>query len=207
MRRQGRHEIGDGAQSDQEMAAGRVDLILTQDRFIGVAEFKLEGNPASLTLSVTRIGDHGTMDLVALLHQPCPPRMRAAETMLREQWPILVAAFQSTQGSMNLKDVQQALSQDEITRRSLAHLRAAYGPGRAGEESVGQSVVEETATMWKLLSQLGSFRPAEVLSDFTGVKPRTINARLKAARDKGLLPPVERGVIQLEPNDKVVGRR
>lgn len=200
---------GSGWQEFGPSASGNVvGMFLMQDRLIGVAEFKVRSSAASVTLSVTRIGDQGSLDLVALLHQACPRSKRAAAEMLRAQWPSLVTAFEYLEGSMTLKDVQQAFSQDEITRHSLAHLRAAYSPGRAGEAIEDQSVVAETATMWKLLTQFGSFRPAEVLSEFTGAKPRTINARLKAARDKGLLPPVERrtGQILLRPDDVLEGR-
>lgn len=167
---------------------GRADLVLFDDPFIGVAEFEVNRGSALATLSITRIREEGSLDLVAVVTQLCPGSEDAALAVVRAIWPSLTEALSADSGGLNLKSSQPVLSQEQVTRHARAHLAYAYGQVRIGETLQARTVVAETAIMWRLLHQFGSFRPAEILSEVTGVKPRTINARLQAARDKHLIP-------------------
>jgi hypothetical protein len=170
----------------------RPDLVLTGSGLIGVAEVRSGGSNPFVTISVTRTLDDGQLELIALLHQPAIGSDRQIASSIDRQWPLLVEMLQHTKGTLDLKLAQDVLTQDQISRRAIAHLETALNTSESLQELTKSNVVLETAILWRLLKQFGSFRPAEVISEVTGVKPRTINARLKLARDRGILPSVSR---------------
>lgn len=142
----------------------------------------------------TTIRTNGEVDLVAIVHQSLPSSERRARAFLADQDMQLNRAFIANEGMLDLKEALRPMTQAEVAELALSHLRSSevwLVPSR-GKTLSEESLVSKTATLWRLLKQFGSSRPAEVLAEYFNAKPRAINARLKSAREKGLIPPVER---------------
>jgi hypothetical protein len=170
----------------------RPDLVLVAEDLIAVAELRSSDLGIGATISVTRTLHSGELNLIALIHEPADGSPEEQLTEIERQWPLIVEMLRGVTGSLNLKFAQETLSQDQISSLAIAHLETALASSKALQDLTEGNVVLETAILWRLLKQLGSFRPAEVIGEVTGVKPRTINARLKMARERGIIPEVER---------------
>jgi hypothetical protein len=170
----------------------RPDLVLVGEDLIGVAEMRSGAQGEVATLSITRVASNGELNLIALIHEPASGSFQQRIAVIERQWPHIVEMLQSVKGALDFKFAQEAFTQDQISLIAIAHLETALQTSKALQDLTAENVVLETAMLWRLLKQFGSFRPAEVIGEVTGVKPRTINARLKLARERGILPEVSR---------------
>lgn len=188
---------------DQEWSSPiRADLEF--ENKLGIAstvEFKRTLNGAVATLIFTCERPNGLVDLIAIIHQSVPEDEKEALAQIEHQMLNLSEAFSWNQLPLHLKDAQRALSQDEVSRMAIGIMSRAQGSIRAKNRSTDESVLVQTAILWRLLKQLGSSKPAEVLGSFFNAKPKTINARLTAARDQNLIVRVQRNSVN-EPRNR-----
>jgi hypothetical protein len=148
------------------------------------------GNTATSVFTVKR--QDGLVDLVSIVHQAVPDSEKEAVRQIADQAATLSEAFSQNSIPLHLKDVQRGFTQDEISELAIGVMRSSQGWRERRKKPSDESVLVETALLWRLLKQFGSSKPAEVLAKFFGAKPKTINARLLAARDLKLIPAAER---------------
>ena len=159
-----------------------------------------EGVMATTSYTVKR--SDGQVDLVAIVHQAMPNNPEEASDLLERQSKALKETLMDSGEALYLKDVHRTLSQDEISRLAISAMRKIDAGRGQDERYPGESVLMETAIFWRLLKQFGSSKPAEVLGEYFNAKPKTINARLAAARAKKLIPQISRKNVSKDHSTK-----
>lgn len=159
-----------------------------------------EGDMA--TTSYTAKRSDGQVDLVAIVHQAMPRDREEAIDLLERQSKALKETLLDSGEALYLKDVHRTLSQDEISKLAIDAMRNIDAGKDQDERYPGESVLMETAIFWRLLKQFGSSKPAEVLGEYFNAKPKTINARLAAARAKKLIPQIPRENVSKDYSTK-----
>jgi hypothetical protein len=164
---------------------------MMNDDVVGLVEFRQGVDDLLATLTVTVQRQNGDIDLVAVIQQAAAPEDTDFIEHLRKQWPLLQDVFRHSTHALNLKTTLSPLPQQEISNLASDHLRQHQldVPG-------DQGVLPKTVRMWRLLHQFGSFRPAEVIAVLLQEKVATIHARIRLAREQGLIPPTDRKSIK-----------
>ena len=154
------------------------------------------------TTSYTAKRSDGQVDLVAIVHQAMPDDPEEVIDLLERQSKALKETLLDSGEALYLKDVHRTLSQDEISKLAIDAMRNIDAGKDQDERYPGESVLMKTAIFWRLLKQFGSSKPAEVLGEYFNAKPKTINARLAAARAKKLIPQIPRENVSIDHSTK-----